>query len=241
MQPAPVCKYNIILDLDETLIHTIYTGLSDTMYSEDIVDHLKSQLDWFGYKDSVVFARPYLKEFLAFLFQHFNVGVMTLGTKNYAKRIVKHFFVKQGHTPIFVLSRKHVEKQEREMHGLKNLDYFFRHAGSTDFPRDIFKPCNTFIIDDNKAVHQSNVGRVIKAPAFDFEASNDAGNGSGRKRKLDTFDKAWLLEIGKTDTFLKDQLMPLLRNLITRYPDGCMCLTDLPIFSSIDLQSLMTS
>ena len=84
---------NIILDLDQTLISS---------------ESLKS-LDWEKYKDKEkhftvptimedyykIFERPYLQEFLNFLFTNFNVCIWTAGTQSYFSFIVDNIIIKK--------------------------------------------------------------------------------------------------------------------------------------------------
>ena len=59
-------KYNLILDIDETLIHC---------------NNINNKLR--------IILRPYLKFFLDYCYQYFNVGYWTIGVKDYCNGVLK--------------------------------------------------------------------------------------------------------------------------------------------------------
>ncbi len=68
-------KRTIVLDIDETILHSTYEKLS---VEPD-----------FYFKERKVYLRPNLHYFLNFCFAHFNVGIWTSAKSDYAKFILK--------------------------------------------------------------------------------------------------------------------------------------------------------
>src|SRR3990167_1255303 len=80
-------KYNLLLDLDQTLIYSIPT-------EEFNFDRDQGKLEKLSFYSMeglyIVVERPYVQEFLDYIFQHFNVSVWTAATKDYASSIIKN-------------------------------------------------------------------------------------------------------------------------------------------------------
>ncbi len=68
-------KRFIILDIDETLLHSTYSNL-------------KREAD-FCFKERNVYLRPGVNTFLDFCFQHFDVAIWTSAKADYAKFVLK--------------------------------------------------------------------------------------------------------------------------------------------------------
>lgn len=86
-------KLLIVLDLDETLIHSSDHKLVDLQYIGLFTQY---SFVYFVYK------RPYVDDLLDFCFEHFDVGVWTAGSKEYANLIIPLLFGKRK--PVFVFS-----------------------------------------------------------------------------------------------------------------------------------------
>ncbi len=160
------CKLNIILDLDSTIINSIYP--------ENI--HLIPQdtpLKYQKINDSgmTTFERPFLQEFLDYLFENFNVGVLTHGVKSYGLEIVWRFIQSKPNRKVdFVIARNIVEFAMKLYPGtLKDLRYIWDDIKQYDY-----YPCNTFIIDDNLLVKQTNPYNTISV--YPFELLKENGN-----------------------------------------------------------------
>ena len=83
---TPSKRMNVILDLDATIISSldpgkIIKGLSFHIMTEKIKG---KEVPIF-----YVYERPYLQDFLDYLFENFNVGVWTAATKDYGSFIVE--------------------------------------------------------------------------------------------------------------------------------------------------------
>lgn len=164
------CNINIILDLDNTIIHSIpYKKMNKVPNNID--------LESTDIGDFITFKRPNLDIFLDYLFKNFNVGVYTLGTKNYAEDIVWNFIQnKPGRKVDFILAREDeiINTNLAKYAGLgltKNLNFLWNDLKIYDY-----YPCNTFIIDDNPFVKATNPYNTIHINKFEVLKDNDQLN-----------------------------------------------------------------
>jgi len=81
------------MDLDETMIHSVFTKESAEVEFEHRGDNFKFNV------------RPYCLEFLSNMAQHYNIYVFTAGTKDYAEPIIS-YLNKHHKTILGVLHRK---------------------------------------------------------------------------------------------------------------------------------------
>jgi len=156
-------KLNVILDLDSTLINAVENR-----------DKIKVPSDsGLLYKDWIpffrIYERPYLQEFLDYLFDNFNVSVFTAADKDYALFIVDKFVLNKNpkRKLDFFFFRYHVELSNKHYSGVKDLRLIW----------DLFKiygfyPCNTLIIDDLNLVEKTNPYNTIPIKAFDVLDKN---------------------------------------------------------------------
>ena len=136
-----VKKFNIVLDLDQTLIS------SEDL--KDFVPDVRMKLFKHAKMDEtyITFERPHLQEFLDFLFKNYNVSVWTAASKNYALFIINKFIKRKGRVIDFIFFSYHCDLSTNEGRGLKGLDMLwdkFKLAG--------YNQNNTIIIDDNNDV-----------------------------------------------------------------------------------------
>jgi TFIIF-interacting CTD phosphatase-like protein len=157
--------FNIVLDLDNTLI----SSLTKEEYEKRKTN---KNVKFIPICDGMYYtiARPYLDEFLTFIFKHFQVSVWTAATKDYAIEILKNFIIKG--------------KKERK---LKSFLYDYHCEDSIEnvnpnTPKDLrylylsknkkFNPNNTIIIDDHKDVIKNNKNNVVDSKYFDANKKN---------------------------------------------------------------------
>ena len=164
------CRLNIILDLDNTIIHSISY---DRM--KFVPKNLELENKDIG--DFITYRRPHLDRFLNFLFANFNVGVYTLGSRDYAEDIVWNFIQDVPNRKVdFILSRedeivnKSLEKY-KYFNLTKNLNYIWNDLKIYDY-----YPCNTFIIDDNPYVKMSNKVNTIHIKKFEVLRDDNTFN-----------------------------------------------------------------
>jgi hypothetical protein len=133
-------KLNVVLDLDNTLISTVdYNPSLESRYKCKRYD-----------KDTLICARPYLTEFLEWLFDNCNVSVFTAADKDYAMFVINNFIGKRKLD--FIFYRYHVNMGIQEFRGgLKDLRLIWE-----TFDMYGFDCTNTLIIDDSTDVKATN-------------------------------------------------------------------------------------
>jgi carboxy-terminal domain RNA polymerase II polypeptide A small phosphatase len=149
---------NIILDLDETLIHTCEITDKYDKGLDKLTDFhfmIDGQYYW-------VIRRPGLELFLEFIFKYFNVGIWTAADKLYAKEICKKILSKRQLKMIkFIYSRQfcHLDTTFNPPIFTKPLVRIFDlYPG--------FKGSNTIIIDNTYNVMRYNQQNGIQIPDF---------------------------------------------------------------------------
>jgi hypothetical protein len=161
------CKLNIILDLDNTLIHSVAINqLNSIQY------YWKDKGTALSMGDYVTFKRPYLEEFLDFIFKNFNVGVFTAASGDYAREIVWKFIQNvPGRKIDFLLYNLENSKKIYGQGTMKKLNYIWDYLNIYDY-----YPCNTILIDDNLYVKQSNYYNTLSVHpfmVFDINSEHD--------------------------------------------------------------------
>jgi len=164
-------KKLILLDLDNTLI------CAEDLASVKDESKMVTAREKFrtvrmeDYYD--IFERPHLQEFLDYLFEHFNVGIWTASSKDYAIFVVKNF-ITQPENKVY-LNRKiqlflcshHCNVSKKHFKGVsKDLKLISDRWNLKDL-KDVM------LIDDleNLAEHQPNNVIVVKPFFYDKEDS----------------------------------------------------------------------
>ena len=161
---------NVLLDIDETMIHSVVTPCSRVPRKPDPrYDSLVMSTGDGSKECYVVYGRPYLQEFLDYVFANFNVGILTYGTKDYAQPILDHFVTRPQNPErklIYKMDRDY-EHKTKNLVGKKNLSHLFKVLRPAGFYR-----WNTILVDNDEIVSLTNPSNVIKVP--DFEPENKA-------------------------------------------------------------------
>jgi hypothetical protein len=201
-------QLNLILDIDQTLVQTLWTQ----QVPKDILDQYKTKLKYVDINvygvEMTVFERPGLQQFLDFAFANFNVAILTHSLMPYAEQIVRALVLnKPGRHLTFFLDRTYIDEQQASSYGgLKNLDYLLKVN-----PRpNGWSKCNTFILDDNFEVCKTNVGNCLTLPKFRLATVN------GPMNVLSTFRMYTFHPRGVDDTVLYDT-MKVLEGLLRQY------------------------
>src|SRR5271156_5426849 len=114
-------KLNVVLDLDNTIINSeantefpfMQEGIREKVLSFSLYD-----MD--GYY--IVFERPYLQNFLDYVFKNFNVLVWTAATKDYALFIIFNIILKDPNRKIdFLFFNNHCKLSNKLYKSPKNL------------------------------------------------------------------------------------------------------------------------
>jgi hypothetical protein len=162
-------KFNIILDLDETLLSTVDIEdpedlgvLKDDKETKDKVVGNKNALKYYNF---VITPRPHLQSFLDFLFKNFSVSIWTAASKDYACHIAENMIVPKGSNrklSCFFFDM-HRNISESLYNAPKKLDTLWKQFNlGEDFTKR-----NTIIIDDLPDVKNSQPGNTYKIPPFD--------------------------------------------------------------------------
>ncbi len=129
-------KLNIVLDLDETLVHAQHISIK--------CEHLAP---FCQFEDYNIYKRPHVDIFLDAVFEKYNVYIWTAACKSYANVILKHL-LQTTQIPVRVLTRKQTMFR-KELTGL----YYSRQDAIKIKPLGKLK-CNlarTILIDDTKS------------------------------------------------------------------------------------------
>lgn len=155
-------KFNIILDLDQTLI----SAEADEDYD---FKKYKNKAKMFNYKDMdgyyIVFERPYLQTFLDFLFKNFNVSIWTAASKDYALFIIEKIIIanKEERNIDFIFFSYHCDVSKKMKKGTKDLSMLWDVYNLEEYNKN-----NTFIIDDYDEVFNLQPDNCIFVKPFEF-------------------------------------------------------------------------
>ena len=163
-------KFNIILDLDQTII---------SAEAEEDYDFkkYKEKAKKFTYKDMdgyyIVFERPGLQSFLTFLFNNFNVSVWTAASKDYALFVIEKIIINgnKNRKLDWIFFSHHCDISKNMKNGSKDLNLLFKEFGIEDYNKN-----NTVIIDDYDEVYKTQPDNCIIAVPFEFtddDSEND--------------------------------------------------------------------
>ena len=163
-------KINLLLDLDNTLI-----------CAEPYDDLTKDQITYckknFKYHDMdgyyLVCERPYVQEFLDYVFKNFNVSIWTAASKDYAIFIIKNIILTKPERSLDYffwdkhckISRKYNNKTSKNLKILWNK--YNRGDGLKNYNKN-----NTFILDDYDNVWKTQRCNSIPAELFDIIEEN---------------------------------------------------------------------
>lgn len=185
--PTDLNKNCIVIDLDQTLISAEASEELDFEKYKDKHDKFRSD-DMDGYY--MVYSRPYLQEFLDYVFKNFNVTIWTAASKDYALFIIDKIILNNNPNRKldYIFFSYHCDLSKKKKKYSKELCMLWdvhKLPGYTEK--------NTIIIDDYKSdVHKCQPNNCIIAPPFEFTK-----------------------EGSENDTFLKD-LIPQLEKMKTR-------------------------
>lgn len=160
----PQKKYNIVLDLDNTLLSAV--PLEDFSWDRETKEK-SLKFDIHNMEEYyIIFERPYLQAFLTFLFENFNVSIWSAASKDYVLFIVNEI-IKKGHPERkidFIFFSYHCNWSKKKYKGIKKLDMIW---DVFDIPG--FNLSNTIIIDDLPEVYKIQPCNCIHIKEFEFE------------------------------------------------------------------------
>ena len=158
-------KLNIVLDLDNTII---YGQEYKTARIEKINNHKKIHvMD----KDYYIIERPYLQDFLTFLFDNFNVSVWTAASKNYGLFIIqKIILIKKNRKIDWFFHSDHcaISSNISDSKEQKDLNILYHKFNIINYNIK-----NTIIIDDNDLVYETQPNNCIHIKPFNIKGFKD--------------------------------------------------------------------
>jgi hypothetical protein len=156
-------KYNVILDLDNTLI----SGEPSEHFNFKKQIIKANKFDFETMEDYyIIFSRPHLQKFLTFLFNNFNVSVWTAASKDYALFIIENIILKgkKNRKIDFIFFSYHCNISKKLTKNTKKLSILW-----DTFKIKNYNENNTFIFDDYKEdVYDSQKENCILAKIFEY-------------------------------------------------------------------------
>lgn len=147
----------LVLDLDETLLHTFEAPAEETARYEELTRQFPQRI-FSPYPGEFTILRPHLHEFLRWAFASFDyVAVWSAGSYEYVHRMCDHLFVETP-DPAFIFSREDCDIRDRTYY--KDLSKIPRLARWV--PRDAV----IILIDDLPINHEINGDYAYTIPAF---------------------------------------------------------------------------
>lgn len=156
---------HLVMDLDETLVHTFDPKDNFLDFAEELTEEQKSRVYVLNFPKGEVlwgYVRPYAEDFLRVAFEEFDsVGVWSAGTSYYVNLIVQILFKDQQ--PAYVMSRDEcnelVLKKEPMPCRFKPLEILYhRHPDHNE--------ANTVIVDDRHDICSLNCMNNIRIPEY---------------------------------------------------------------------------
>ena len=170
-------KYNIILDVDNTLLESIDINSISTDKLDKLTD-LSDNFIVFENGKFLTFFRNYLIPFLVFLFDNFNVSIWTAGSANYVLPIISEIYrllkkegytVDKGYVFDFILTGEHCDiVKQLNYPCLKDLKWLWTNPQLSDD----YMVKNTLLIDDNTELLKNYPSNVIIAEYFNVSEKN---------------------------------------------------------------------
>jgi hypothetical protein len=174
-------RFNIVLDIDATLIHThgdLENFKSLRIYSEDEQMAMRKNLYHMKLIDvtsepgegeitelSGIY-RPYLKEFLEFCFDYFkNVIIWSAGKKKYVEKMCEYMFPLKNQ-PLIIYNYDDCESDENDMI-TKPLEKIYKDKRI----KGNLNEKNTFVLDDRTDTFSLNKRNGIQIPEFESDMS----------------------------------------------------------------------
>ena len=155
-------KPNIFLDLDQTIISAEPTEEYDYVKYKQKSKKF-TYIDMDGYY--IVFERPYLQDFLDYIFKEFTVSIWTAASKDYALFIIDNIVIgdKKDRKLDWIFFSYHCSISKSLTNNSKDLKTIWNIFKIQNYTSD-----NTLILDDNIDVYDSQKNKCILAIPFEF-------------------------------------------------------------------------
>jgi RNA polymerase II subunit A small phosphatase-like protein len=145
----------LILDIDETLIHA-------ESFPKEFEDKIKFDFKFKENEKSLyyVIKRPYLNEFLNYVFENFEVAIWTAAGYEYAEEILKGIGIDKKNLTFFYTQENctiKLDYESSQYYGVKNLNKLKKKGYDLD---------KILIVDDISKTAINNYGNLIKIKQF---------------------------------------------------------------------------
>jgi len=161
---------NVVLDLDNTLLHTVHNDEHEMLNEHNIYPEQTFKFVDYSEFNSKIYFRPFLKEFLDELFDNddkFRVSIFTAGSEDYALDVVTKIILNPPFTSRrgklkklkYVYSLEQYNDSKTLGIGPKDLNIFFNKDNTMD-------ASNTVLIDDVLENVSSNGDSAIQIEPF---------------------------------------------------------------------------
>jgi TFIIF-interacting CTD phosphatase-like protein len=162
----------ILLDLDETLIHSEeFPRLAPSMKDFDFKVSFESDNSfWYMTKK-----RPFLKEFLEFLFTNFDVGIWTASGEDYALKIIENIGIEKSKLKCFYTKENcslRLDYETNRYYGLKNLQKLKKKGWAKSYTNrtgKIRELNKVLIVDDISETAINNRDNLVLIKPFYFD------------------------------------------------------------------------
>jgi hypothetical protein len=162
----------ILLDLDETLIHSEeFPRLAPSMKDFDFKVSFESDNSfWYMTKK-----RPFLKEFLEFLFTNFDVGIWTASGEDYALKIIENIGIDKSKLKCFYTKENcslRLDYETNRYYGLKNLQKLKKKGWAKSYTNrtgKIRELNKVLIVDDISETAINNRDNLVLIKPFYFD------------------------------------------------------------------------
>ena len=156
----------IILDLDQTLISAEELEPNGEYKDKDkYADKMKKFNSVKMEKDFLIFERPYLQNFLTYIFDNFRVSIWTAASQLYATFVIDKLIL-EGHPERkidWIFFSYHCKISQKHKNGSKDLSTLW-----DIFNLSGYRPDNTVILDDYDEVFNTQKDNCILAVPFEF-------------------------------------------------------------------------
>jgi TFIIF-interacting CTD phosphatase-like protein len=149
-------RYNIILDIDNTLLHAIGNDGQPTLVNRPVISD----------REFHIYPRPYLKYFLQYLFDNYNVAVWSAGNKEYVDYVTQKIITTNTRHLDFVFNWDQCKEAQllyKDSHNYKNLKYIWDNKDLSY----LYNQSNTILIDDRLATVNPQKNNCILIREFD--------------------------------------------------------------------------
>ena len=163
----------ILLDLDETIIHSLSPGEVKRLNKHQKTEYKKLTKHLMDDDYYTVLERPGLQPFLDFLFENFNVSVWTAASKDYALFIIDEIILqgKNERKLDYILFSYHCKIAKKAEGGMKNLKMLDKLYSDSMYETLI-------ILDDHPKVYKTQPKNCIAMKPFEL---------SETQREMDDF------------------------------------------------------